>query len=78
MTNFPSYTSETVSGGNKVQNYLLDFQHFIEELYFIEGGVSCAASLHWDLQSRSQPNADMAHCLTSVGHCGYFCRASVI
>lgn len=24
------------------------------------------------------PNADMAHCLTSVGHCGYFCRASMI
>lgn len=28
---------EAVSGGNKVQNYL-DFQPFIEELYFIEGG----------------------------------------
>lgn len=26
----------------------------------------------------SYPNADMAHCLTSVGHCGYFCRASMI
>lgn len=30
------------------------------------------------LYMESYPNADMAHCLTSVGHCGYFCRASMI
>ncbi|KAG7236151.1 hypothetical protein INR49_001261 [Caranx melampygus] len=30
------------------------------------------------INAGSQPNADMPHCFTSVGHCGYFCRASMI
>lgn len=49
-------------------------QNFLPCWFSCEQNVYMKSGWTWS----TYPNADMAHCLTSVGHCGYFCRASMI